>query len=72
MKTKLILGGAVLLGIASCSPTEYSVTRDIEIDAPANLVFEQVNNHKLRDAWSPWERMDPDMQKSYEGPEAGV
>lgn len=58
--------------MASCSPTEYRVERSATIDAPAKLVFDQVNNHKMRDAWSPWERMDPDMEKSYEGPEAGV
>ena len=64
------LAGAAIL--YSCSPTEYRVERNVTIDAPASLVFEQVNNHKNRDAWSPWEKMDPEMEKSYEGPESGV
>mgnify|MGYP001101754015 CR=1 FL=1 len=64
------LAGAAIF--ASCSPTEYEVSRDINIEAPPEVVYEQVVNHKNRNAWSPWERMDPNMTKSYEGPEAGV
>lgn len=64
------LAGAAIF--ASCSPTEYEVSRDITIDAQPEVVYEQVVNHKNRDAWSPWEKMDPNMTKSYEGPEAGV
>lgn len=64
-----LTGGVFLF---SCSPTEYRVERTATIDAPVELVYEQVNNHKNRNAWSPWEEMDPDMEKSYEGPETGV
>lgn len=64
-----LLAGGLL---ASCTPTEYEVSRETVIEAPAPLVFDQVNNHKNRDAWSPWEEMDPDMTKTYEGPESGA
>lgn len=56
----------------SCKPTTYEISREATIDAPASIVFEQVNNHKNRDAWSPWEASDNDMIKKYEGPESGV
>jgi len=72
MKSRIIIVGIGAALMASCSPTEYRVERSATIDAPAKLVFDQVNNHKMRDAWSPWEKMDPDMTKSYEGPESGV
>jgi len=72
MNHKALIAIAGAACIVSCSPTEYKVERSTVIDAPTELVFEQVNNHKNRDAWSPWEKMDPDMEKSYEGPEAGV
>ena len=72
MKIKSLIALIGVAVFASCSPTEYRVERSSTIDAPAKLVFDQVNNHKLRDAWSPWEKMDPDMEKSYEGPESGV
>ena len=64
------LAGAIIF--ASCSPTEYEVSREIQIDASPAVVYEQVVNHKNRDVWSPWEEMDPNMTKTYEGPEAGV
>lgn len=67
--TAAVLAGAMLTG---CSPTEYEVAREITIDAPASVVFEQVKDHRNRHSWSPWERMDPDMVKGYAGPEAGV
>ncbi|MCA1762820.1 MAG: SRPBCC family protein [Flavobacteriales bacterium] len=72
MKTltlSFIAGGALLV---SCSPTAYKVDREIEIDAPAAVVFEQVNVMKNRDAWSPWEQKDPNMTKEYAGTESGV
>jgi effector-binding domain-containing protein/uncharacterized protein YndB with AHSA1/START domain len=72
MKSKALIALAGIAVLASCNPTEYRVERHVTIDAPAELVFDHVNNHKLHDAWSPWERMDTTMEKSYEGPEAGV
>jgi len=63
MKIKSLIAVIGVAVFASCSPTEYRVERSSTIDAPAKLVFDQVNNHKLRDAWSPWEKMDPDMGK---------
>jgi len=68
----LLLFFAAAITFAACNPTPYEVKRETTIDAPADVVFAQVNNHKNRDAWSPWEAMDPDMEKTYEGPEEGV
>lgn len=72
MKNLLLPSAAAAIVFTACSPTEYEVKRETTIDAPADVVFAQVNNHKNREAWSPWEAMDPDMEKSYEGPEEGV
>src|SRR5690606_15982721 len=55
-----------------CSPNEYQVSRTIEINAPAAQVFEIVNDFHHQEAWSPWEKMDPAMTKSFEGSESGV
>lgn len=72
MKQLTILSVLIAAVLSSCSPTEYEVSREIIIEAPAPLVFDQVNIHKNRDAWSPWEAMDPNMTKTYEGPESGA
>ncbi len=71
MKSILTLAGAAVL-LVSCSPTEYEVKREIEINAPAKVVYTQIDDHKNRLAWSPWEAKDPEMTKTYEGPESGV
>jgi effector-binding domain-containing protein/uncharacterized protein YndB with AHSA1/START domain len=71
MKNHLLVIGSVAI-ICACTPTEYQVKKEISINAPKEIVFNQVNNHNNRDAWSPWEKMDPNMAKSYEGPQEGV
>ncbi len=72
MKSYILPLALCVLVMSACSPTDYKVEREILIDAPADLVFSLVNNHKERDAWSPWEAMDSNMTKTYEGPESGA
>lgn len=72
MKSLFLPLAICAIALSSCSPTDYEVKREITIDAPTDVVFGLVNNHKQRDAWSPWEAMDPNMNKTYEGPESGV
>lgn len=69
---RITIAAAAVATMAACSPTEYRVERSTEIDAPPQVVFENVNTIANREAWSPWERMDPDMEKTYEGPQSGV
>lgn len=65
----LCIGSMALIG---CEPKTYEVKREIVIDAPADVVFTEVNNLKAQEAWSPWEAKDPNVERSYDGPEAGV
>lgn len=58
--------------IVSRRPAEFQVIRSAVMAAPAPLVFEQVNNLKNWDAWSPWAKLDPHARNTFEGPEAGV
>lgn len=70
--SQIIFLGAGLWTMSSCSPTEYRVERSTVIDAPPELVFEQVNTMANREGWSPWEHMDPNMIKTFKGPASGV
>lgn len=36
------------------------------------MVFAQLNDMKLWSAWSPWEKLDPDMKRTFDGPANGV
>jgi hypothetical protein len=50
----------------------YTVERTTTIDAPADEVYAQiVDFHNWRN-WSPWDDIDPDLQRSYSGPYSGV
>jgi len=50
----------------------YSVTRSTVIPAPAKDVFPLVNDFREWPKWSPWEALDPDMQRTYSGAESGT
>ena len=50
----------------------YTVERSTIIKAPAALIYEQIADFHRWTAWSPWEDLDPDMQRTYSGPESGL
>lgn len=45
--------------------------RSITIDAPAAQVFPLVADFRRWTEWSPWEGLDPDMQRTYSGSASG-
>lgn len=50
----------------------YTVERSTVVQAPPARVYELVQDFHQWPAWSPWEDIDPDMQRTYGGPAAGV
>lgn len=76
MLKKILIGLAVVLAVfvlvVATRPADFRVTRSTVIAAPADAVFPQVNELKKWAAWNPWEKMDPAMKLTYEGPAAGV
>ncbi len=52
-------------------PREVNVSRSITIDAPVDRVFEQVNDLRNWEKWSPWKRMDPMMEMTFSNPPVG-
>lgn len=49
----------------------YTVERSITIDAPAERVYEQIADFRRWTGWSPWEGLDPAMQRVYAGAVSG-
>ena len=45
----------------------YTVTRSTTINAPKELVWPYVISLKKRVMWSPWAKMDPNMEVKYKG-----
>ena len=57
---------------ASTRPDTYRVERSTKIEAPATVVFSQLEDFKAWGTWSPWDKLDPAMKKTYAGPPKGV
>jgi hypothetical protein len=63
---------AALLLFATTRPGSFSVERRIVIQAPAQKIQPLIADfHRWAD-WSPWEKLDPAMQRRFGGPAAGV
>jgi hypothetical protein len=50
----------------------FEVVRSTQIDASAASIFPHIANFKNWQQWSPWEGMDPNLEREYTGPESGV
>ncbi|HEY7688092.1 MAG TPA: SRPBCC family protein [Dongiaceae bacterium] len=61
-----------LVVVVALQPAAFRVERSIAIAAPPAAVFAQVNDYRNWRPWSPYEKLDPDMKRSYEGPSAGT
>jgi len=75
LKTVLIAAAVVIAGVllfASTRPDSFSVQRTATIHAPPDKVFALVNDFHRWSEWSPWEKLDPEMKRSFGGPAAGV
>lgn len=60
------------VGVVAMQPSTFRIQRAQSIEAPAWVVFNILNNFHRWPAWSPWEKLDPNMTKKHSGPEAGV
>ncbi len=58
--------------VVAMQPGEFRVARSATIAASAPTIFAHVNELKKWEAWSPWAKLDPAMNETYEGPPAGV
>src|SRR5213082_3303587 len=63
---------AVIAILAALQPTHYRIERSATINAPAAVVFAQVNDFHKWEAWSPWEKIDPALKRTFEDPSAGT
>jgi uncharacterized protein YndB with AHSA1/START domain len=50
----------------------YRVERSVTINAPADVVYQQISSFAAMDKWSPWNEKDPAMKKSIEGTDGTV
>ena len=59
------------LVIASMRPNQFSLSRSTDIKASPEKIFPHLNDFKNWGAWSPWDKMDPDLKRNFSGSASG-
>lgn len=76
MLTKILVGLAAIIAlilvVAAFQRDDFRVERRTNISAPPPVVFGHVNDLHRWQAWSPWEKLDPELRRTYAGPSAGT
>lgn len=79
LKTILSAVAAVLilfilgtLAVASTKPATFRYERSLSIEASPEKVFALVNDYHSWPAWSPWEKLDPAVKRTYSGSSVGL
>ena len=65
----LIVG---VLAYAAARPDSFRVERSTRIKAPPEKVFGFINDLRQWTQWSPYEKKDPAMKRSFQGPDSGA
>ena len=73
-KLAVILVGlvAVLVLVVVTRPAHLHVERSAHVAARPEVVFPFINDFHHWEKWSPWEKLDPAMQKQHSGAPQGV
>jgi hypothetical protein len=74
---KKVFGGlaVVLVGFlafVATRPAHYHVERTVAVSAPAELIYAELDDLRRWAAWSPWDKIDPNVKRSFAGPERGL
>jgi hypothetical protein len=76
MLKKILVGVAallvVLVVVVSLQPSTFHVERSTTIAASPEAAHAQVNDFHAWREWSPWEKLDPGMQRTFDGAPSGV
>jgi len=74
LKIVLIMLAVALAGVlalAATKPDNFSVQRSASIKAPPEKISAVLSDFRGWQAWSPFEKMDPAMKRSFSGAEKG-
>lgn len=68
----IVLAIVLLLAIAASRPDQFRIERSATIQASPERIFPLINDLHRWQAWSPYEKKDPAMERTYEGPSSGA
>jgi len=63
----LVVGVAAVLLLAATKPDTFRVERAASIKAAPEKIFPFLNDFRRYEAWSPYEKLDPAMKRTYSG-----
>jgi hypothetical protein len=61
----------VVYGHTATKPDSFRVERSTSVQAPPEKLFELIGDFHRWGSWSPWEKLDPAMKKTYSGAASG-
>ncbi len=67
----VVVAIVALLGYAATRPDTFRVARSIVIKAPPERIYPLLADFHKWAAWSPYEKLDPAMSRTYDGPASG-
>jgi uncharacterized protein YndB with AHSA1/START domain len=74
MKT-IAIAAAILvagvLGYAAFQPDTFLISRSVSINAGPEKIYPYMSDFQKGDLWSPYEKKDPAMKRTFSGPESG-
>ena len=68
----IVLVIAAMLIFAATRPNSFRIERSALIKAPPEKIFTHINDFRLWEPWSPWEKLDPALTRTYSGAPSGV
>ena len=68
----ILIAIAGVLGYAATKPDTFQVQRKAVIAAPPEKIFAMIEDFHRWNEWSPWDKLDPAMTRTFGGPATGV
>ncbi len=68
----VLVVAVLFVSYVAFQPSEYEISREIAINAPADRIFPYLNSSELAEKWGPWLEVDPEAKMTYSGPDDGV
>jgi uncharacterized protein YndB with AHSA1/START domain len=62
---------AAILIYAATKPDTFRIERSTSIKAPPEKIFVLINDFRQWESWSPWEKIDPALKRTYGGASGG-
>ena len=75
MLTTLVIVALLVVALfvfISVRPDSFRLERSTSITAAPEAVFVLINNFHEWSKWSPWDKIDPELKRTFSGPASGV